>query len=897
MKKYMLLYIGIILSLLASCQQEEPLVLSENNGKECTLSFKVNIPQSTTFSRNTFNDGTSITIDNLYLLVFDDNGILQAGYSAKKVTKNENNEDVISDYKATNVVQETQYDYQVTVVPRPEKTIIHFIANCPISLKTILDEMANKSGSEIIQSLTTTGSKTAYWQMMELDYLGEDGSDDDTNVDNLPTVYLIRNFAAVQVKEDDGLNFLKAYDLVNVPQKGTVAPALFTSETGFADYLQTVSEGSNLYKELTDDGYHGAEPQGNTYTPSIAELPDNIDNTSELYLYERNHQGVGDKDITFLIVKGYYDDNVANNGDDIWYYRVDFAENFEYLNILRNFRYVITIKSVTGKGYTSPELAAKGNSVNNIDVAIEVEEITDGTHTLFVSPTAKTVLNGTEEITINYATDEDYVTCIAETATETSGAFSSVSPSTKGSDNKGTITVVMKYYDNGVPNGKQNQTFKVKTPSGLYREVKITLIDGFEFENVTFTRNATTGNYEYSFTIPAGLEKSMFPLELFLFEESCSFSPLGDAMSVKLVDILNENGQKTGRQNWGYSATLDWEKYNQTGLSYTYKFKANTTIDSKKTMTISNEYAKQDGTATYTLPTTITITGNDIVDNTLTWYVGDTTPKTISINITPSNDVTLSSVTTTNGFTINEQSLAITPPTTTSEGVLTVTASDGTTKTLNLKVLERPLDMNVEFGDGTQYYGSGKTFTLKFTTNKTGKYKVTNANFKLNEKIASDESPLEFNATADTPIDMNCETTTWSEIASITIEYQGDEAGGINPETWEGSTRNIYVNSKKIGLNNLSNVEDNRTIRIYKTRSDDSFFGTTYTTFSDMLCETTVGNVKKGEFNLSGRNLTEDTTIYFVYSRNNTNKYAVCTISNLANNNITLNFENYNPSW
>ena len=59
----------------------------------------------------------------------------------------------------------------------------------------------------------------------------------------------------------------------------------------------------------------------------------------------------------------------------------------------------------------------------------------------------------------------------------------------------------------------------------------------------------------------------MFPLELFLFEESCSFSPLGDAMSVKLEDILNENGQKTGRQNWGYSATLDWEKYNQTGLS------------------------------------------------------------------------------------------------------------------------------------------------------------------------------------------------------------------------------------------------------------------------------------------------------------------------------------------
>lgn len=588
MKKTIILYIGIILSMLASCQQESPIELSKSNGKECTLSFKVNIPESQVYSRNEFNNGTNITIDNLYLLVFDEHGVLQAKYQATKTLANENESSTTYDsYSATGIVQGTEYDYRVNVVPRSEKTIIHFIANCPVSYDNI---PLNKSESELIQSLTTEDEKTSYWQRMVLDYLGEDGSDEDKVVDNLPTVYLIRNFAAVQVKEDDGLNFLKAYDLVNIPQKGTVAPALFTSETGFADYLQTVPEGSNLYKELTDDGYHGAEPQGNTYTPSIAELPDNIDNTSELYLYERNHQGVTAEDITFLIVKGTYNGNT-------YYYRVDFAENFEYLNILRNFRYVITIKSVTGKGYDTPAEAARGNSVNNIDVDIEVEKISDGTNYLFVTPTAITVLNQQNKtITFNYETDEASVTCPFTSASETSGAFTEVTPNSDG-----TISVKMKYYSGEVPNGKQNQTFKVKTPSGLYREVKVTLIDGFEFQNVTFTQN-NEGNYEYSFTIPAGLEKSMFPLELFLFEESCSFSPLGDAMSVKLVDILNENGQKTGRQNWGYSATLDWEKYNQeTGSRYTYKFKANTTIDSNKTMTISNEYAKEDGTAKYIL--------------------------------------------------------------------------------------------------------------------------------------------------------------------------------------------------------------------------------------------------------------------------------------------------------
>lgn len=723
MKKYILLYIGIILSLLASCQQEEPLVLSENNGKECTLFFKVNIPQSTTFSRNTFNDGTSITINNLYLLVFDENGILQAGYAAKQV-----NNGVATDFPKTGVVQETQYDYQVTVVPRPEKTIIHFIANCPIPLETILNNMANLSESEIIQSLTTTSFtnennvkqyKTAYWQMMELNYLGEDGSDEDTVVDNLPLVQLIRNFAAVQVTQKDGLNFLQAYDLVNVPQRGTVAPFYRNAEGGFVNYLKTDEETTTIttynYDELTRNGYYGVEPANNTYAPLINALPTDITNTNELYLYERNHIGVDAMDITFLIVKGTYEENS-------YYYRVDFAENFEYLNILRNFRYVITIKSVTGKGYTSPELAAKGNSVNNIDVAIEVEEITDGTHTLFVSPTAKTVLNGTEEITINYATDEDYVTCIAETATETSGAFSSVSPSTKGSDNKGTITVVMKNYSD-VPNGKQNQTFKVKTPSGLYREVKITLIDGFEFENVTFKRNATTGNYEYSFTIPAGLEKSMFPLELFLFEESCSFSPLGDAMSVKLVDILNENGQKTGRQNWGYSATLDWEDYNATdGTTYIYKFVANSPITTDKTMTVSNEFAKADGTATYTLPVaTISIVDRDAqVDGILSWNANteenaQVTPQTAKVNITEGYEWEVVYPLEKFTFEIGENNIINIKPNNIAEGaeeILLVRAKEdnGRTASLKLQVVTSTL-LNIS----KQYLrGSGDGFSYNY---------------------------------------------------------------------------------------------------------------------------------------------------------------------------------------
>ncbi len=794
MKKTILLYIGIILSMLASCQQESPIELSKSNGKECTLSFKVNIPESQIYSRNEFNNGTNITIDNLYLLVFDEHGVLQAKYQATKTLANEGNEGstTYDSYSATGIVQGTEYYYRVNVVPRSEKTIIHFIANCPVSYANI---PLNKSESELIQSLTTEDEKTAYWQRMVLDYLGEDGSDEDKVVDNLPTVYLIRNFAAVQVKEDDGLNFLKAYDLVNIPQKGTVAPALFTSETGFADYLQTVSEGSNLYKELTDDGYHGAEPQGNTYTPSIAELPDNIDNTSELYLYERNHQGVGDKDITFLIVKGYYNDNVANNGDDIWYYRVDFAENFEYLNILRNFRYIITIKSVTGKGYSTPEDAANGNSVNNIDVDIEVERISDGTNYLFVTPTAITVLNQENKtITFDYETNEESVTCPFTPASEYSGAFTEVTPNSDG-----TISVKMKYYSGEVPNGKQNQTFKVKTPSGLYREVKVTLIDGFEFQDVTFTQN-NEGNYEYSFTIPAGLEKSMFPLELFLFEESCSFSPLGDAMSVKLVDILDENGQKTGRQNWGYSATLDWEDYNATyGSTYTYQFVANSPITTDKTMTVSNEYAKQDGTATYTPPTTITITGNNIVDNTLTWYVGDNASSKSVIVTVNSETVDYNWEALTN-FNVEKSSdgktLTITPINNAiSDGklvdiedetlVLETTDDDKATAELVLSIVDLPLEITDASLTSPIALGTNKEVTLTFKMNKL--------------------ATITLNATRLTYASSSTRTITTNDDGTITIRYTPDATGNQTitfktADAVRGGTVTISYDDKEIPL-------------------------------------------------------------------------------------------------
>lgn len=225
------------------------------------------------------------------------------------------------------------------------------------------------------------------------------------------------------------------------------------------------------------------------------------------------------------------------------------------------------------------------------------------------------------------------------------------------------------------------------------------------------------------------------------------------------------------------------------------------------------------------------------------------------------------------------------------------------TAMLTFTSYEKPLEMSVVYGDGTQYYGIGKTFTLTFTTNKTGKYKVTNANFTLNGVSVSTNSPHEFDATAGTPIKVEtCTTTTWSDVASITIEYQGDNAaGGTNPQTWAGKTRNVYSlnSSNTITIRNIDNVDDNATITIYKTTNTYNY-GNTYRDFSNEIGTITKAELANGEFDMHIDGLISNeinsTSFYFVYSSNETNRYASCTIQQLLDG-VTLNFANYNPVW
>lgn len=858
--------------LTTSCSNEDITLSAENNDGKSKITFAVSIPQFAVSSRafNANNDVSNVT--KLDVLVFDDNGI----YIAKPTVTLEK-----TDGKSTGY-------YSMSLETTTDIRHLHFIANYTDEIAAPTNDVINEN--MLLSSLKVNNGTDAYWQRITLNGVSEPVDKDNDNLtDGIPIIHLIRNFAAIQLVETNDLDtkntgentaFIQGYALYHAPLQGSVVPILRNDVLGgFAKYTTEIS-----YDALVAQGYIGFEPSD----VDLDQSPTTFD-INEKYTYERS-QGVNGSHTanpTCIIMKGKYN-------DDPYYYKIDIAEDYKNFHLLRNFRYIITINKACA-GYGSLDDAIKGSSFNQlVDVGIKIEEITDGETTLTVSPTDITLINGVDQ-----ELEVDFKCTSTKTPTPTvklQGPYDAkpttnfITDITSGSNeliistnengekvlnvNEGTLIVAIDELTSDEIGDRQVQTFEIATSDGLSRKVQITLIDKFIFDP-TFTGPNDDELYEYTFHIPTYLPESMFPLEIYLTEPTCSFTPAsGENLSVDWIEPTS-----TSQGTWRYKKVLTWNEYSQnsTGV-YTCYFKANEEITETKTMTVSNRYA-YDGIATLAVPTTITITGNDIVDNTLTWYVGDTTPKTISINITPSNDVTLSSVTTTNGFTINEQSLAITPPATTSEGVLTVTASDGTTKTLNLKVLERPLDMNVEFGDGTQYYGSGKTFTLRFTTNKTGTYKVTNANFKLNGKIASDESPLELNATADTPIDVNCETTTWSEIASITIEYQVDEAGGINPETWTGRTRNRLL----IKTTNSNYTGGNTTFGLYRNKITNNNWR------NATKCENNT-TLKNGvEFEIP--NLDANSTYYLAFRTGNNNYYNVSmTVSNFAKENVEISF-------
>ena len=562
--KKILFTISLLLSWFAtSCSNEEmdaPLMDKET----VELTFSVDIPEMQVASRAFSGDNEVSNVTSLQLLVFDATSGMMIACPTAIISTMDGDTDFLKHYK-------------VKLPKMVEPCIIHFVANAA-TVNALLG-----TEEKILSQVNVSKETGAYWNRITVN-----GIDENTTLEH---VSLIRNFACIEVIDGTGADgtdggFLEGFILVNEPNSGTVAPYFGGSTLGFADFNAYLSEAGDksAYTKVTNH-YIGIEPVNNTYDGNVSDTE--TFNEDSKYIYERTYGDLTNvQSPTYVVVKGKF-------GEKSYFYRIDISENLKNLHLIRNFKYKLIINAVTEKGYDTPENAAGGSSFNNlVNVDIRVEKVSDGTNTLKVSPTDITVVNG-----VNETVDFDYeFTGNPNTSAWVEWTAGNVFTYIElNSDGK--ITATLKGYNNGVTGGKQSQTFEVRggTKSNyVSRTVNINLINRQSF-TVNASKNGT--NHSLNITIPPGLFKSMFPLEIIISEVNsnsqnifCTFTPIVNQTYPLEIEYITNN---SNTRIWGYKLTIPWsEDIQGNGITVNALFKANSSFTGNKYMKVENKYAE-----------------------------------------------------------------------------------------------------------------------------------------------------------------------------------------------------------------------------------------------------------------------------------------------------------------
>lgn len=553
----------------------------ESKDEKVELTFKVNVPEASAASR-TFD---TPEIENLYLIVFDENG-----YFSEKC-----------EAKATNgwsAVIDKETEFTVTLTASASKRTIHFIASYNGG-----DQLAFGSESDVVGSMTHSGDADAYWQRMT--YTG--GIDEKTDLGTIP---LLRNHAKITVTENLDNFELESFTVVNIPTKGYVAPYNKNTYT-FAEFADIdATNGTYTLKDYTNitsgsTGYEGYVP---TTTGDLNTAIDNEDNWKDadgaFYLYERSFETT---DHTFLIVKGKY-----NGSNTSTYYKVDLVytdtgnNKVQYYHLLRNFHYSVTITEVTGAGQESAEAAYNmTGSHNNLSASTDTESLTnisDGDSQLYVSYT-KEVIVSSSPITLLYK----YIPNI-ENKTVNNGAIttSNIVCTTPGDViNSYTLATTNEVDENNndtgwraitiAPNEPDADEVKTQTLTiqvgSLSRTVTYYLCQPYAMTvncSQTTVAAAIQQPVTVSITIPSNLSEFLFPLTFYIEAEERTLYP--DASKNQLPVETDIPSLFDGKATFGYTKEITWEDYiGSTSKTFECHFLTNTANNASR-IKVYNKY-------------------------------------------------------------------------------------------------------------------------------------------------------------------------------------------------------------------------------------------------------------------------------------------------------------------
>ena len=489
-------------------------------GQQITVNFGVEMPGPQTKAL-----GETPNITSLHVAVFGSSGYLKEYRRAEPVN---------GYVSAEGVANKKGYSVQLSITS--SKVRVHFIANGP-------DTLPFDYESVVMSKLTSSGGQDAYWQRIILDHgiyadPEADGYyntppvltlDPDFDLDTdgvthkMALVPLIRNFAKITVVALPVAqsNFtIDSFCLVNVPDKGSVAPYNSISGDFMMDYqnYQTLNALSAVYP-----GNLPSESRIVKTYPSETDFTNRTNGVvaagGAVYMYERP---VPVSDATVLIVKGTYHES-GNNYTG--YYKIDLMDGGNYLPILRNFRYQINIQKVNRKGKSTVSGAINGAGSADISADISTASqagISDGKSSISVSFTEDTLpIGGTYTLGVTFVPDvstgvvNNSLVTYELQAPDKNGAVIAGADSISFNAATGILTFTTTAVDSVKMKSQKIRIIGQSSTSRLYRDVTIRLLpqQSMTVSCIPVIEAVPETSQTITVTIPKDLPQSIFPLQ------------------------------------------------------------------------------------------------------------------------------------------------------------------------------------------------------------------------------------------------------------------------------------------------------------------------------------------------------------------------------------------------
>ena len=590
MKK--LLHILTCLIIACACTQELPdFTHSTEHSDKVLIDFTVQVKDPTIATKAL---GQQPTLRNLMVAVFDASGYLLEYTFATEMG-----------YATENA---THYPYKVAITQSDDPRTIHFIGNAPEKLTFGVEETVL---ADIISSIGANPDDGIYWCRREVPQISGTNSggamalaeDDAMEVASpiyqadlqtrayFSNVGLIRNFSQIQLSSGTSDFVLEKYYVVGTPKEGLAAAYNYSTGqfvnyykgdntvTGSEDTGYTFNLGdAKTFEEIIAEGYDAnVLPAAQKFTLAESENAANwVSNGASAYVYECE-KPLRAEDAVYIIAYGKYSDGKN------YYYKIDLRDGNGYFPIIRNFKYTINIKDVTRAGYETIDKAATSAGSGDISTSLETKSlayISDGVASLEVEYIEKYIVTP-GNVTLEYefldnvqndnAGDPAKMWIVVNEAGATGAAIAAVNGNayTVGqnitvSQNPGTLTITPTALTD-VPKS-QTLTIFAEYVNGdashiLQRTVnyivqsKRTMLVSLAPSEVP---NEAGSEFDVKISLPAGLSKSIFPLEFLIESGALSINPHNDQMPVRTGFSLVNNT----KSSFYFVKTFDYEDYN-----------------------------------------------------------------------------------------------------------------------------------------------------------------------------------------------------------------------------------------------------------------------------------------------------------------------------------------------